>query len=153
MEDVDDVYAAALPHALNVGKITDGAAYAKGHWVEKWVLRSEGSCGSSVTVHFPPLSPEAPGDAREGGIHPSSPQREVIILLVAADLSNVGPPGGPPLAYTLVTNAVAQGYAVALVSLCGFGEMGGAIPGTGAANLSTWTKNRTCTLFSLPFGL
>ena len=108
---------------MYVGKITDNASYAKGNWVEKWVLQSEGVCGvsgekgggakqtsavaccplllltcallmtsshSEVTIHFPPVSPNAPDDAKEGGVHPPSPQRKVIVLLVADDLSNIG---------------------------------------------------------------
>lgn len=130
-------YASVLPNDMYVGKITDSAPYANGNWVEKWVLQSEGVCGVSVTLHFPPVSPDALDDAREGGVHPASPQRKVIVLLVADDLSDIGPPSGPPLAYTLVTEGIGAGYAVALVSLCGFGEMGGDITKV----LSTWTNN------------
>ena len=95
------------------------------HWIERWVLQGDGQCGSAVRLHLPPVTHD-PG----GGTPPSSPQHPVILVTLAGRLDSlINPATGVAypnmtLASSIISTAVSKGYAVALLSLCGFGEMG-----------------------------
>lgn len=116
------VSAVPLPEAQFVGKITETAEFAQGAWVEKWVLQSEGTCGVAVTLYLPPVNTsEGP---RDSGVPPATPQRDLILVTMSESFATIEPPTGPQLASTLISAAVTRGLGVALVSLCGFGEMG-----------------------------
>lgn len=114
---------ALFPNAVFLGKITDTAPFASEAWVEKWVLQSEGVCGTGITLYLPPVE-----SAPDSGVPPSMPRRSLVLITMNESFAAVEPPTGPPLAYTFVSDALARGVGVALVSLCGFGEMGPATP-------------------------
>ena len=65
-----------------------------------------------------------------GGTAPPSPQRPAILVTVAGRLDTIVNPAtgsvypNMSLASSIIMAGVAKGYAVALLSLCGFGEMG-----------------------------
>eukprot|EP00937_MAST-01D_sp_MAST-1D-sp2_P003395 g3395.t1 len=98
------------PHAAFDANATGG--------VERWLLPSEGRCAILIDLYLPLTQ-------GEGGV-----ERPVVVLL---DRNNV-------TKHSLVAEAVVQralgasrGVAVAVVTLCGFGEVGDAFGGVGAS--------------------
>ena len=101
-----------LPDATLLGEITGSTrGFDAGLAVSKWYVQTEGGCGVVVTARCPR--------------NVSSVAHPVVLLI-----DDSGHPGGPgaaaetAIAHAMTSQLAAVGYCVAVVNLCGFGEVG-----------------------------